>query len=93
LPSPHKTLYWQFGDYDDASAQWAVREGSWKLLGNPKDPSDGHNDFLEDSLFLTNLETDPSESENLATRFPERVDQLKQLHDRWLSGIREEMQQ
>ncbi len=93
MPSPDRILYWQFGDYDDRIAQWAVREGPWKLIGNPKDPSEGNNDFFEDKLFLANLETDESEKDNLASQHPDKVDQLKKLHDQWLVNIRKEMGQ
>ena len=32
-PSGHSVSYWQLGK------QWAVRQGDWKLIGNPVDPS------------------------------------------------------
>jgi arylsulfatase A-like enzyme len=90
--SPHQVLYWQMGSYDDGQAQWAVREGTWKLIGNPKDPSHGSNDVLEDKLFLVNLDMDASEKNNLASQYPEKVDALQGMHNNWLADIQKEMQ-
>ena len=73
-----RTFYWKQG------AQWAVRRGPWKLVGNPMDPS--HKFPLNadaDALFLSNLEMDVSESHNLASRYPEQVEALKQLYLSW----------
>ena len=50
-----------------------VRIGSWKLLK-----------FFGYPLELYNLETDPSESDNLAAENPERAKALEKLADDWL---------
>jgi arylsulfatase A len=70
-PSPHDVLCWRFQD------QWAVREGPWKLMHDPKtyDPSkvtlvDGH-------WFLANIPDDPGEKTNLAASHPAIVERLQ----------------
>ena len=37
-PTPHEAVHWQVGE--DAAAQWAVRDGDWKLIGNVRDTSE-----------------------------------------------------
>ncbi len=76
--SPHEVFHWQSGK------QWAVREGDWKLIVNPRDTK---GDFLEgdDATFLSNLATDISERTNFAARHPDVVERLTRLHEEWLS--------
>ena len=45
-----------------------MREGRWKLVRGE----------------LYNLETDPSEQNNLASKYPERAQQMKTLLQEWL---------
>jgi arylsulfatase A-like enzyme len=87
--SPHDVLYWQQGSYDDRRAQWAVRSGDWKLIGNPRDPT--LSEPLKDKLFLANLKMDISEQENLLEKYPEEGKRLQELHDNWLKEVRKEM--
>jgi len=77
--SLHGFSYWQLGK------QWAVRQGDWKLIGNPVDPSPSviNLNFPTDNLFLSNLKTDVSESKNLANEFPEKVKELIWLYEKW----------
>jgi arylsulfatase A len=83
-PSPHAggALHWQVGR--GANADWAVREGPWKLIGNARDTgqSAAHSERIP--LFLAHLERDPGETINLAERHPERVARLRELHERHL---------
>jgi len=66
--------------------QWAARNGDWKLLGNP---SIRFEEFgPEDALFLVNLKDDPGETTNLATKYPEKVKELKTQYDKWLEDSR-----
>lgn len=81
-PSPHTVVHWQLGRGENA--QWAVREGPWKLLGNPRDTSGKAPLGEADRLFLSNLEADPSEMTNLASKNPEVVERLKQLREAWV---------
>ncbi len=89
-PSPHEVLHWQHGSYDDNLAQWAVRTGPWKLMGNPKDPT-LQAEPLDEKLYLVNLAMDISEKENLADKFPEITEKLQKIHKDWLLKVKEEM--
>jgi arylsulfatase A-like enzyme len=75
--------FWQSGK------QSAVREGPWKLVvtgfnahgaGETRQPLQG-----EDSVFLSNLETDPGESMNLRRRHTDVVDRLLTALQKWSS--------
>jgi len=79
-PSPHRTFYWRLGR--GPRAQWAVREGEWKLLGNPRDPSKKAPLTAKDNPFLANLARDPTERTNFAAEYPEIVERLNAVHDR-----------
>ena len=81
-PSPHKVVHWKTG------GQWAVREGDWKLIGNPKDTSNKGELGKEDKLFLANLAEDETEMTNLAAKHPDQVKHLKRLHDEWEKTLR-----
>lgn len=50
-----------------------VHHGNWKL----------HYYFEDDEIELYNLETDVSETENLAKTHPEKVDELRALLEKW----------
>lgn len=64
-PAEPRTLYWV-----DGRTSSAVRQGDWKLITYRRGK-------MGDELF--DLAQDPYEKENLATRFQERVSELKQL--------------
>ena len=83
-PSPHKIFHWQLGP------QWAVREGDWKLLGNPKDNSHKAKLTAKDKLFLSNLARDITEMKNLAADNPEVVERLKEIHEKVVSDMARE---
>jgi len=87
-PSPHKTFYWQLGR--GKGAQWVVRQGDWKLLGNPRDRSNKAPITKDDRLFLCNLAEDISEMKNLAKQHPEVVARLKALQEKYAKDIRRE---
>lgn len=71
----HKQFCWQNGKH------WAARNGNWKLLGNPAIRGE---EFLpKDSLFLINLNNDPGEMNNLAEKYPEKVEELKLQYKTW----------
>ncbi len=80
-PTPHKVVHWQMGR--GKNPQWAVREGDWKLIGNPRDSSNKAPITKNDRLFLCNLAKDITEMKNLAGQYPDKVEHLKQLHDKW----------
>jgi arylsulfatase A-like enzyme len=83
--SPHlqHPLHWQVGV--GKSADWAVREGAWKLLGRTSDSSDGRNPQPIEN-FLVNLDTDPGEKTNLARQHPEIVERMRKLHETYLDN-------
>jgi len=81
--SPHSEFHWQTG----GNACWAVRQGDWKLLGNPRDTSQKAPITAKDKLFLVNLAEDISEMKNLAADNPEVVERLKSLHDDWVKEV------
>ncbi len=83
--SPHETLYWQLETGE--SAQWVVRRGPWKLLGNPQDPRNPESLGPDDRLFLANLEMDKTEATNLAEDHPKVVEELQALKREYAKGI------
>jgi hypothetical protein len=74
-------LHWHVGA--GPNAQWAAREGDWKLIGNARDTSGGPLSNEDKKLFLSNLAEDISETRNLAKENPNVVARLKKLHDDW----------
>jgi arylsulfatase A len=82
-PSPHegRSLHWQVGE--GPKADWAVREGEWKLIGRSRDTGKGDRDAALEGL-LYNLAEDPSEKKNLAAQYPDQVRHLRELHEKHL---------
>ncbi len=79
--TPHEVLHWQIGRGNNP--RWAVRQGDWKLIGNPQDTSKKAPLTAKDKLFLVNLKQSISEMKNLAETNPAIVQRLKKLHDDW----------
>ena len=78
LETLHQDGYcWAFKD------MWVARKGKWKLLGNPYDTSQRDYTFSE-KLFLVNLDADPAEQSNVASKYPEKVNELQELYHDWL---------
>jgi arylsulfatase A-like enzyme len=71
---PREWMFWEF------NKGRAVRNGDWKLLVNP--PAFPGDSPLE-SVWLSNLEADPSEKVNLARREPERVNRMIERMREW----------
>ena len=84
-PSPHDVVHWQVGT--GANAQWAVREGDWKLIGYPRDPT--LEEQLTDSLYLTNIAQDVGEKTNLAEDHPDVLERLLGLREAWVEENRQ----
>ncbi len=84
-PSPHadSALHWQLGQ--GANAEWAVREGDWKLIANTRDTGANDKERGRVPLFLANLKEDVGEKNNLAQQRPDVVARLRSLHDRHLN--------
>ena len=79
--TPHDVLHWQTGR--GRQPRWAVRQGDWKLIGNPQDTSNKGPLTAKDKLFLVNLKESVSEMKNLAQANPAITQRLKKLHDDW----------
>jgi arylsulfatase A-like enzyme len=75
--SPHNEFFWLLGR--GPRAQWAVRKGDWKLLGNPTDKTDRRNEPKLEKRFLVNLAEDIGETKNVAKDHPEVVSELEQI--------------
>lgn len=88
--SRHDVVYWQLGGYDDKTAQWVVRKGPWKLIGNVNEPMGKAKKTDLPKLFLANLNDDISEQNNLAESNPKKLDELLELHKTWLNSVRSE---
>jgi len=69
-PELSRDLHWQSGD------SWAIRRGSWKLMGEHHMPQ-----------ILINLDADRGETENLLSREPERVEELMKAHANWHKSL------
>ena len=83
--SPHEVFCWhQEKDY------WAIRKGDWKLLRNPRDPSAKGELTEEDAYFLANIREQPDEMKNLATRHPEKVEELTKEYENWYKSLLKE---
>ncbi len=80
--TPHDTFHWASG-----RAQWVVRQGDWKLIGNPYDPTDKAPIPEDQKYFLVNLSEDISEMNNLAEQHPEKVKQMEKLHQDWAQQL------
>jgi len=83
--SPHTEFHWMS---TGSNPQWAVREGDWKLIGNPRDPTRKSPLDKDDKLFLVNLSLDVGEEKNLRHMHPEELKRLKSIHDRWVEDLR-----
>jgi len=85
--SPHSHFYWQMGA-DKKKAQWVVRKGDWKLLGNCRDTSNqGELTQKDKKLFLANLKKDPSEGKNLSEMYPDLLKELLEIRERTLQSV------
>ena len=80
-PTP-ASFHWATG-----GNSWAVRDGDWKLLGNPNDTSNTAPITEADRRFLVDLRADPGERHNLATDHPDVVTRLEALHEAWSTDL------
>jgi arylsulfatase A-like enzyme len=83
--SQHDQFFWLLGK--GRNAQWAVRQGDWKLLGNATDKTDRQNEIKVDKLFLANLRDDIGERTNIAKQHPEVVKELQAVMQRHVDDI------
>ena len=82
----HDAIFWSSG------GQLAVRRGNWKLVRNGKtfDGTPEGNRALEgdDALFLSNVDEDPGESKNLRHQYPNVLDELHTLTEKWAASVK-----
>jgi len=64
-----------------------VRQGDWKLLGNPRDNSRKAPILSTDKRFLVNLAMDVREMKNRAQDHPEIVERLTKLRREYVRDI------
>lgn len=79
-PSAHREWHWQLGN------QWAVRDGTWKLVRNALD-TDGKPVPAAEQTLLSNLSEDATERHNLAREHPDVVQRLTGLHEQWAAEV------
>lgn len=84
-PDRHARFFWETGSRQ--RPQWAVRSGAWKLIGNPRDPSNKGPLTENDQRFLINLAYDHRERSNLANTYPEKVSELEALYHGWKATL------
>jgi len=78
-PSPHEVLHWE----TRGGRHWAVREGPWKLVHDgPATEYHGQKLPAADT-FLSNMQQDVTETNNLAEEHPDIVQRLTELHRQW----------
>jgi arylsulfatase A-like enzyme len=65
-----RTLHWRHGD------AWAVRQGSWKLMGQGSQ-----------AKTLVDFTNDPKETINHLREHPDRVSSLLKLHEQWVAEV------
>ena len=82
-PTPHPVFHWQL------DRQWAVRDGNWKLIGNPIDSSHKAPITPDDRLFLSDFSKDVTEMTNLAEAHPDVVQRLSALHEKWVNDVKD----
>ncbi len=76
--TPHDVLRWKLG------GQWAVRQGEWKLMHNPRPTGEGPSlSDADQKRFLANLDRNVGETKNYADQYPDVVDRLETL---WKQG-------
>ena len=86
-PSPHDHFFWLLGR--GKNAQWAVHKGDWKLLGNVRDTSNRQKNVKVDKIFLANLKSDISESQNVAAANPQVVDELTEIMQSHMDSLQQ----
>jgi hypothetical protein len=57
-------------------------------LKNPIDPSQKNPIETKNSFYLVNIKNNPSESENLADKYPEKVEELNNEFNSWNKSVK-----
>ncbi|MGI9455759.1 MAG: sulfatase [Aeoliella sp.] len=76
-----ETLYWHYPHYHRTLPYGAIRHHNWKLI-----------EYFEDGkLMLFNLETDPSESQDVASTDPDKAKELLSMLEAWREQVGAQM--
>jgi uncharacterized sulfatase len=70
---PERSLFWHYPVYHHDVPKSVIRKGDWKLIEN----------LVDNSFELYNLKEDISESENMAAKYSEKVNELKAELKAW----------
>lgn len=80
-PIERACLYWHYPHYHAGMPGSSIRKGDYKLI-----------EFFEDgSLELYDLQADPGEKENLASKRPELAEELHEQLVRWRKDVGAQM--
>lgn len=75
---PERSLHWHLPHYHHSTPASSIRRGDWKLI-----------EFFEtDTAELYHLERDPGEQQNLAARYPELTQELREALNNWRKNVR-----
>lgn len=78
--TPHDSIFWEMDN------QTAIRKGKYKLVLNGVLVE---HEECQDEVFLADLETDPSERNNLAYKLPEIAEEMKKEAEQWRERLEE----
>jgi len=92
LRQGHGVLYWRFGSCA------AVRKGKWKLVAPHPNPRTGIDYFSESDESarkgsdekrweLYDMESDRTELNNLADKYPQKVEEMADLYEAWAARV------
>ncbi len=84
--SPHEALHWE----TRGGRHWAVREGKWKLVQGGPATDQGGTKLPAAEVFLSDLDSDVTETVNLVSEHPEIVRRLTQLHQQWARDVNDQ---
>ncbi len=73
----HRTTFWHYPVYHHDSPASAVRHGNYKLIKH----------YLENSYELYDLSVDIGETNDLSTKYPEKLNEMIRLLENHLNGV------
>lgn len=79
--APHDVLYWSVEKKSNSEVgknEFAVRQGKWKLVSDPR---------IEKDYNLYDLDSDPFEKKGLKEVYPEKYKELFNLYMAWISKM------
>jgi arylsulfatase A-like enzyme len=82
--SPHETLYWRCRT---RSNNYAARQGDWKFVHSTEGAEAPGPRQTPAKNMLFNLGTDPSEQQDVAAEYPEKLAALIKLYEAWSADV------